>query len=250
MKLSKDQKDIIKAINDGSVYDIYSYLEHFNILRCFCIDKSKTDQAFLEKEHGKTYKILKKEVEPFSMQFNPINFSNNFIRNKLEEDDYIEKPATLDYSKTILKREYRDQTYYFDPCDVNGINIATSFPKIIDFLTIWNYLRSEFLILEMPKDIRKEEIGVFFERCNLCHPEIEVKKGESLLSEGQALLLMGSNEPPKRDALQYIDEFLEYNNEMFTICNGYLDKKIIATSEMNLYIKRHFNTKEQLHCFR
>lgn len=130
-----------------------------------------------------------------------------------------------------------------------------------------SYLHKELYVLEVPKAIRKEEIGLFFEVRNKSNNKdnkmftcnyIEILKGltpsppsSKVATIPVELKPMFKNaflghSGPEVDAQKYIKEFLEFNEDAFIICDHYLDKKILSTPELDLFIRRHFMTAEQL----
>lgn len=128
-------------------------------------------------------------------------------------------------------------------------------------LSIWSYLHKELYVLEVPKAIRKEEIGLFFERRSK-----KVEKNITDVTDNQKhtfLKNLGiegmqneliknfawSHNPPEVDAYKYVDEILEFNEDNFIVCDYYLDKKILSTPELELFIKNRFNTSEQINFY-
>jgi hypothetical protein len=263
MKFTKHQKDIIRGINSGKIYNIYSYIDFFGMMDNFRIDKSIIESKFQEEEKGKTYRVLKPGINAVSMHFNPATFNQQTTFNKLNDSDFYNKPAMLVYYKTIITKEYREQTYIFDPCNVEGINISHSFEQIKEFMTIWEYLQKELYVLEVPRNILKEEIGLFFEVYSKKDQEekdwsVQLKQsgftqcGLDLPLEKLSTINMdflSSHNAPEIDAYKYIDEFLKFNDDAFIICNHYLDKKIVGTPELELFVRRHFKTTEQLNFY-
>lgn len=75
MKFTKHQKEIIRKINDGEVNDIYYYLESFNMLYNFKIDKTIIEEKFAAEEGEKKHKILKPGVSATSMYMDKKTFN-------------------------------------------------------------------------------------------------------------------------------------------------------------------------------
>ncbi len=64
MKLSRHQKEIIKKIIAGEVYDIQSYLHVFSKCHTEKYDITALRKAYESAEEGKTYKVLKEGDTP------------------------------------------------------------------------------------------------------------------------------------------------------------------------------------------
>jgi hypothetical protein len=258
MKFTKHQKEIIRRINDGEVYDIYSYLKSFDMLYNFKIDKTIIEAKFAAEEGDKKYKTLKPGVSTNSIHMDNKTFEMYIYQNQLKDEDFEYKPAELVFDKIKGIVSYKEIKYEFNPCVDKGINIAVSFNQIKEFISIWSYLHKELYVLEVPKAIRKEEIGLFFERCSKKVEEsttniTDIQKHTFLKNLGIENKLIEnftwSSEAPKIDAYKYADEFLEFNEDNFTICDYYLDKKILSTPELELFIKNRFNNSEQINFY-
>lgn len=272
MKFTKHQKEIITRINSGEIYDIYSYLKSFNMLKNFTIDKSTIEAKFNTEQNDKKYKVLKQGVSPTSIHMDPNTFKIQTSFNKLEDGDFEYKSAELVFDKIKAEVTYKEKKYVFDPCNNIGINIAISFNHIKEFIAIWSFLYKELYVLEVPKAIRKEEIGVFFAIHNKEIEEEATKKAqeEAIKKSGLVKLIdnpkytpakfseenrklvenfMWNFSGPKVDAYKYTDEILKFNEDNFIICDYYLDKKILSTPELELFIKKHFKTSEQVNFY-
>ena len=59
MKFTKHQKEIVKKIISGEVFDIQSYLRVFNKSHIEKYDMESLKSAFSESEEGKSYKVIK-----------------------------------------------------------------------------------------------------------------------------------------------------------------------------------------------
>lgn len=239
------------------------------MLHNFRIDKSMIEAKFTTEENGKTYKVLKQGVSSTSTYMDSKTFKMQMVSNKLEDADFEYKPARLVFDKIKVNVTYKDRKYIFDPCNDTGIDITNSFDQIKEFISIWSYLNKELYVLEVPKVIRKEEIGLFSQIYDKKAEEeesekileraiknidlvkmtaSEIDKTIKISEEGHKLLenLTLNHEAPKVDAYNYTDEILKFNEDNFKICEYYLDKKILGTPELRLFIKNRFNTSEQI----
>lgn len=272
MKFTKHQKEIIKRISSGEIYDIYSYLNYFKMLGFFKIDKSKIEEKYFESENGETYKVLKQGVSTFSTYMDPTTFGIQTSINKVNEEDYEYKTAQLVFEKIKATVTYKETEYTFNPCDDSGVYIAKSFNHIKEFISIWSYLHKELYVLEVPKAIRKVEIGLFFTIHNKkIEEEARRKEQEAIVKKGGLVPLGGAihsfdknnlgenlksligiplmSNVPQVDAYKFTDEVLLFNEDNFRICDYYLDKKIISTPELELFIKNNYKTSEQINFY-
>jgi hypothetical protein len=252
--LSKHQKEIVRAINDGAVYDIHSYLLNFGRLKEFIIDKALLEEKFKQDENGKTYKVLKPGLSPMSISFDPVAFKTTATNSVFTDKDYMKTPAKLVFNKIALTKAYRGTTYTFNL--FNGINIAKSIRQIKEFLVVWAFLHKELFVLELPKSICKEEIGLFFVEYNKKEREDRLRNAQRQSAKMERLTTIEISQlnfpisgKPEIDAFKYADKFLEFNEEEFISCEYYLDKKITGTPALELFIKRRFKTTEQVNFF-
>lgn len=256
---------IINKINSGEVFDIYSYIKVFGYLKEFRIEKDEIEEKFRASEKGKKYKVLKLGVSPVEVLY--YNNSPHITNRNINECDFEYKTATLEFDKLQSTIEYRDNKYTYDPTE--GIEMCNMFNNIKEFICIWAYLCKELLVLEVSKPIDYKEIGLFFKIVKKGETKKEfAKKGllVKLLSEREYEPVTNSekiinsdmkanfnlldisirNEPLTVDANEFVERVLEFNYDDFKICDYYMDKKILPMPELDLYIKRHFRTNEQV----
>ena len=262
MKLTRHQKDIVKSINSKDVFDVYSYLKYFDLLKTFSLDTKSIEEDFKNRENGKLYHVLKPGKEQTFLQFDPETFSSTLVYKQLNDEDYEMKPAELDYSNTKVSVDYDGQIFTFQPANAGGVQLAASIDKIIEFLTIWSFLKKELLVLELPKPPRQEEIGVFFKsysakiKCDTPVKQIESLNDKGFtpykLPEGATeyfTKMFATSDTPKVDAMEFVDEFIRFDNDTFESCKPYLCNKIVPTPDLNLFIKRRYRTNEQSYLY-
>ena len=120
----------------------------------------------------------------------------------------------------------------------NGIYIANSFDDIVSFLSLWQYLKSEMLVIELPSDLTDKTLGLFYEKhiiSSSAQPLSLEEKIKSINFESHTY-----NDDSYFNGVDY-----KFSTEKCTICKEYLGKKIYPTPELNLYIKRNFKTCEE-----
>ncbi|MCG4662403.1 hypothetical protein L0P73_17640 [[Clostridium] innocuum] len=268
MKLTKKQKDIIKKISTGEIKDIPSYLNVYNLTSFKKLNKEEIVKKMKQEEGEKTYKKLKDGVEilvtttTMDKATGFPSVSTHTIPPKEEDFEYVS--ATIAYTSssiTIKNSDSKSFTYDF----FEGINITNSFNNIKDFLTIWQFLKSEGLVLEVEKEVKKEDYEPFFE----FKPILDTKFGKRKEREKkeiktfkEAIETYGldaerkvnilpfqitySDKERYKDYRNYIDENFEYNKANELICSQFIDKQIYGNSSLETFIKNHFKTKEEI----
>lgn len=252
MKFSKVQKEIIKCIEDNKVNDITSFLQEFEYTKEFKYNEDKIVDTFNKMEKGKTYRVLKEGLNPFSMTISPSGKLQN-TQNYFNENDFEYKKAEIDYSTFIESRSVNDKCFNFNLLHTN--TISTSLAKIFDFLIVWQYLKDNGLVLEIEKEIRNKDISVFYYEEKKCsnlsedlyiQPVAENTKGKDIVIDSIMDKICPSTTPPKRNAMDFVDVIIEFNEEIYKICEDKLSLKIIPTPELRCFTQRKFKTKEEL----
>ena len=131
MKFSKHEKEIIRKIADGTVYDIPSYLKTFNLTTLKKLDKEAIEERLRIEEDGKLYEKIKDDVPRF------VNRTTNIMGTDVsmpmpalhakEDAEYV--PAIIDYTgaecPVVTQNEVTFVYKYFE-----GINCTNSFSDI------------------------------------------------------------------------------------------------------------------------
>ena len=254
---SKEEKQIIEKIKDGKIFDIVSFLKEFGLGSIKKYNKEEIEEKFNESENGKEYKVLREDyntsIGNHYMDEN-MNFSFKYNDDVPTEEDYIKKKARLNFDNTSISIKYEDKNYCFNY--LNGIFIPDSFEDIKKFLVIWTYLKSEGLIIEVDKLITDEDIGIFFEQRFKCDDEkqINIKELSNIIKqfESSQVNLNLENIPfiydRKKevviDANEFVDFYFQYVKEYELICSKFIGKKILPTTDLELFIKHKYMTKE------
>ena len=217
MKFDKEQKEIIQAINNKEVYDIESFVKKFGYYEKFVADIEQAKKNFEEREEGKTFEI----------EFPDSSFPEPVVqRAKIP-------------GKWQLEEETRDiifegERYKYKLWDENGFLIATSIDKIVGFISIWEYLKSELEILEIDKENSKTELELFFKK--------------NKIQEGKRTICVSNYNGEDfiyRKASLYLDEDIKVDEEQLKIWKKYFTKRILPTPTLNKYITNGFKTEEE-----
>lgn len=266
MKFTKQQKAIIRKIASGEITDIPSYIKAFNLSTFYILNKEDIEKRMEIDENGKVYKKLKDGVETIrttTSTNNALGLSMpSFIPIIPKEEDFEAVLATISFhgsSKTIET----DETTNFEYDFFEGINVTNSFSDIKDFLTIWQFLKFEGLVLEVGKKTTKADYEPFFEykpilktKYGKAAEEKRKKKAEikvdgyTMRSKEKALeltaLFQGSDPERIKDYRNYIDRYFEYNKASELICSQFINKQIYGNSALEIFIKKRFKTNEEI----
>ena len=258
MKLTFHQKRIIDAIISKKVYDIPSYLEYFDKLHQHQYDFEKIREVFEQSENGRTYLFRKGDdayyyTDTYDCQGNICNACRVPNTSTYEFVDYpISDPvkAHLNTRVNVEVYEVEDTKFSFDFMK-ESYPVADSFDDIIDFITLWSYLKREALILEVDKPISKKDISIFFEL-----KDQEIAPNTSPYWSRYYTITSGESEDgpvesecylrPEKEARHYITQAWKLNKENLLTCSSFIDKKIIASSELRVYQQKKFKTVEQI----
>jgi hypothetical protein len=262
MKFNKHEKEIIRKIADGTVYDIPSYLKAFNLTTLKRLDKEAIENRLRAEEDGKLYEKIKDDVPRY------VNSVTNIMGREVslpiaalhtkEDAEYV--PATIDYSGAEYKIEIqKDAPFVYKYFE--GINCTNSFSDIKRFLSIWQYLKAENLVLEVNKEVTSADYEIFFEykpfqetayAYKLKEREEAIKKNSKnyVKIEYESTKHLAYDDPNRIKSFRnYCDNLFEYNKNREILCNQFLDKQIIGNADLDLFIRCKFHTYEQRSLF-
>ena len=263
MKLSKHQKKIVDAIINGTVYDIPSYLKTFQKWQLCKYNLTRPTERFKQEQGGKQYKVIIdrekayiKSSTPMKMGFmGTVNVTNEFLKNPedIPSDAWEYREAELILDIKPIEIEYFGKTFSFDFMEA-GVNVANDFDDIVEFMSLWAYLRQESLVLEVPKDITSDDIGILFELKQKApkkdNPFIIHKDtiSESSTNPIERIIIDVSEfypSPPMFQLSSYIDEEWVLNNEYKKTCEEYIGKKILPTEKLRVFTKQLYTTSNE-----
>ncbi len=244
MKLTKHQKDIVGKIINGQIYDIASYLESTNNFRVEKYDIDAIKKRFMDVEGDKKYKVAKDSIfikGTYGLpMFKP--------EDKITEDDYIIKEPVLVDNAPAIHYEFEGVKYDLD--FVKGVKVVNDYELLIDFLTLWHYLKEESLILELDKKLETQDVGFFFEPKEIDEStpkaKIVIKKDGETYSPVESVLNDMFLSEPKRFLNDYSDTTWIINEERLLMCKEFLTKKFVPTTALRTYAKKKFKTKETI----
>lgn len=234
MKLTKHQKQTIRKIYSGEIYDIFSYLKYFHLGTTIKFDKQSINDSFNRDP------LPKKYYYPSALQCRSSNllpekdYFEHLQNNQLDPNQYIPKDLELSYNTGIKQETWNGEKYILNFYE--GVYIANSFNDIIEFLTLWQFLESEMLILNVSQDFSAKFLGLFYIK-------------EAITSNIDSSIQSRINDIDC-DTFTYDDKYyLNYqyilSHDHCVMCKEYLNKRIYPSSKLGLFIKRHFRTYEE-----
>lgn len=116
----------------------------------------------------------------------------------------------------------------YDYCLFKPIYICEDIDKILQFISIWQYLESEKFIIELPKPCEEHDMGLFLYKITKNTRTPDYKK------------------EPYISPREYMDWRLKINEHNLSLCMPYLKKQIQPTLSLNTFIEKGFMTKTDL----
>ena len=265
MHFTSHEKEIIKKIASGEIKDISSYLKVFNLTTFRQLNKDKIEKRLKLEENGKTYKCLKSDQS--NAMFRTVNTVNSsgMPVSKVEimpvshkDEDYVNITASLSFDESTYTVDLGDDSSRYTYDYFQGINITNSFSDIKTFLTIWQFLKSEGLVLEVDKEVSKENYEPFFEYKpieetsygrNRQKCSVSLEQSDYILTKIKEFKIDSIFQRIPRDSIkdyrEYIDYNFEYNKANELICSQFINKQIYGNPELDTFIRKRFRTKEQ-----
>ena len=235
MKLNKTQKKIVRKIASGEIYDIYSYLNSFDLISLIQYDKATLEDAFRQDNIPKEYYYLEgHSPSPITIETQE-NFFQKTENGLLRLEDYSKFSLVLNYNTGIKLLSWNNVDYTLD--FYTGIEIATSFDSILSFLSLWQYLKSEMLILELATPLTSQTLGLFYEKHHNAvhsHPTSIEEKINQIDYEHLSY----------SDSDYLTDDYI-FSTEHCTICKDYIEKRIHPTPELHAFIHHGQKTAEE-----
>ena len=223
--LSKEEKNIINLIHEGKIKDIYSYVKCFGLDNSIQHHKNEIQREFDEK-YGEKECILK-------------NINYDFIHNKDAIIEMIDsKTAKLRPVLTYCECRdcvdldyihYRDIEYTYKITE--PVYICEKIDDILHFISVWQYLKNEQLIIELPKSCEKQDMELF------------LRKDFSQNYHSDFVL---ENVKEYRDleinAIEFMDWRLKLDIHNFELCLPYLTKQIQPTLALDVFVHDKYKT--------
>lgn len=236
MKLTKHQKDTIRYIFTGKIYDITSYLKVFNLGTLIKYDKDAVIKQFNADNIPKIYYCNKMLHCKYSNVITEQDYLAKLHANELDSEKYSSYTLTLSYNTGVKTELWNGSNYTLNFYE--GVYVANSFQDILEFLTLWQYLKSEMLILEVPQDFCVETLGLFYKKT-------QQDKDKLTLSCDDKIKNINFNDFTYDDQHYLNENKYTLSKEHCIMCKEYMTKRICPSARLGLYIKNHFTTYEE-----
>lgn len=234
MKLTKHQKETISKIFSGEIYDITSYLKHFNLGTEIKFDKNSIEESFTRDDLPKKYYYHSSVKRKPSNMLTETDYLQKLKNHEIDSNHYTDITLKLSYNTGIKQETWEGQKFTINFYE--GVYIANSFQDVLEFLTIWQFLKSEMLILEVPQDFSHKVLGLFYTKTAL-------NKDDSLPIEKRIKRI--DFHTCTYDDQYYLNSNYNLSHEHCLMCKEYLDKRICPSAKLGLFIKRRFKTYEE-----
>lgn len=231
MKLSKHQKETIRKIFSGEIYDITSYLKYFGLGTEIKFDKDLIEDSFDTDNLPKKYYCHNSVQRKPSNMLTEADYFQKLQSGELNPNNYTESTLRLSYNTGIKHEIWEGQKFTLNFYE--GVYIANSFTDILEFLMIWQFLKSEMLILEVPQNFSPKVLGLFYTKTALY-------KDNSMPIENRIKNI--DYKDFTYDDKYYLNSNYTLSHEHCFMCKEYLAKRIYPSTRIGLFIKRHFKT--------
>lgn len=264
MRLSKHEKQIVDAIILGTVYDIPSYLMTFGKCQTKKYDLASLEVQFKATDGSRQYKVITDEdkfyIKGAHQMDGPFGLSHiveTKLPRKLEDipdDSWEYRDAMYINDLKPVEIEYSGKTFSFDFAK-DGVYVADNFEDIVNFMTLWVYLRQESLIVDVSQEVKAEDLGVLFElipkeqREKASYTVLGEKIPDSSVHSIIKTIDLGDFWPSTPHFLisKYCDSIWKINEEHLKNCEEFIGRKILSTERLRLFAKRNYTAVEEWH---
>lgn len=234
MKFTKHQKEVIRRIFNGDIYDISSYIKYYNLGRKIKFNKHEIIEKFNQDSLPKIYYYPKNLKLTYANIISEDIYKQRVKQGFINPNSYNQIILSLSFSSGNKKETWENNSYEINFYD--GVYIANNFNDILEFLTLWQYLKSQMLILEAPCQLTPCILGLFYEKVEA----IPLK----ITSTEEKIKLIDFNHFAYDDRY-YLSEDYKLSFDHCTICKDYIAKKIYPSVQLGVFIKKRFRTSEE-----
>ena len=233
MKFSKQQKETIKLIASREIYDIQSYLQHFEYGKTIKYDKQTVENSFIQKHKTRTFYRAKNIKATKNSILSEEEYKLSIEENKISPSEYNECQLNLNYDYGIQTILWHEEEFTFD--FYKGVYVANCFEDILEFLILWEYLKSQMLVLEVNNKKQKENIGLLFS--TIKKNDFPVEKQKNIIDYSTLTI---------SDSFFINDSLYKFSDDNLYICEKFLNKRIIPSVSLDLFVKNKFKSPEEL----
>lgn len=233
MKYNNTNKEIIRMIENGTIFDIPSFVSYKKQRKL-----AKIDKAILVDQFEKGIPI-KRYYYPANLRVDP--------RNLMTENEYERKvklheinPESYKSVDISLRNDAGIKTHVVDDHNImldfyNGIYFAESFNDIYEFLILWQHLKNEMLIQECSCDNYADTLGLFYMPKNIRPGILDTPATE--LIECTSCSISDKH---------FLDQDYVFSNDAYLRCKDYIGKKIYPSIRLSLFVKNNYETDGEI----
>lgn len=268
MELSSFQKDIIREIANGNVYDLLSFFSTF-----FKNKEYKHNYEYIKEKKKQDYENNKGNIEEYLKSITNMVYDASTFFNKPVTSNYTAKEKEelrmqlsdynvnyLDFQQTI---KIKGIEFVINSLNEGVYLLDNKHNKILDFLYVWQLLQSEQLILTYEGEVNDKIAKIFFKKKSnkdndfnteslkdifenklTGYSEIQKDKLQSILKDSSLknMIPLPFNKRYfyKSNDAEYSDTILIEDKEAIKVSQDYIDKKILVLPGLLRFIQDDF----------
>lgn len=231
MKFTNKEKQLIQAIASNEIYDIPSYIKYSNNFYIEKIEKNNIQSAFeQDTRFEKTFYCPKELNKNKANLVSESDFKKKKSQKKINPEKYTRHDVKLSYTSGCINIEIDNIHYSID--FYQRAIIPNSFDEIISFLTIWEYLKSENLIIQTDSEINSQDFSIF------CYKKQNKKTTQPLNYTSLEV-----------EDVSYLDYTYEFKMDKYLECKYYIGKRILPSAKLKSFVRKGFKTTEERSIF-
>lgn len=227
MGFTDRQKDIIRKIRSGEIYDISSFVSAYQLSTTVRYDRSRAEEAFRQDAEAEACYYPKNLAPTPANRIGEETFQARREAGSLDPAGYARLEPALCDAGARQEETVFDRAFTFDFYE--GVRILTDFEALVDFLSIWQYLKEGSMVLDVAQPLDEKTVGLFFEPSN---PEIPAPEA----AEDSGILQFSDR--------RYLEPY-RLSEKYLQICRDFLGRRIYPAPKLNLFIQNNFFTQEE-----
>lgn len=224
MIFTDKQETIIKKIQDGTIYDIYTYIiTHKNM------EEIQYNKIEIEENKKKYREQIKNNQSKFNsdIDFEKIqsyfNKKTSIVINTNDSEN--DNQSDINLRDFNIEIELIGQSFIVNTINDCVYYLPNLYRELLDFYQVWNQLEQNNLIFTMDTNLTTQDAKVFLK---------EKKEQENRYTH----LLLNDSE--------HADFQLTKDDESLFLSTKYLGKKILPLPELKILIENNYKTEEKL----
>lgn len=238
MHFTDRQKDIIRKIESDEIYDIFSFISTFQLCKLVQYDYNKVRMAFQQDTEAETCYYPKNLTPTLANRISKQIFLKKQGKGEIIAENYVMLKPELQY--TCAKQEELCMDEHFTFNFYTGVEILTDFEALVDFLSIWQFLKEESMVLDTAQPLDVKTVGLFFELNNHAVPAPEASEETGTLQFSDRKYLGSYHHPGQNYHLSAVH---------LQICRDFLGRRMYPAPKLKLFLQNKFRTKDEIQQF-